>query len=144
MEELQSELVRLGIIVKDWQRRAFMDNYLRHRMQVSIFWSVITFAAAIYIGMRWSCHGAFPTYRGGILLGMAGLTVRSWSFLNQPESPFPPYVLTYPLIIFLGCPFITATAYLNSASHPDLIPYLIAGPCFILGYGPMNFLGRIK
>ena len=145
MRCLKVFLWKYGVIANEQERPYHADQYIDQRLGLSLAYTALLFVAAAHVICRWTCTDAFPVIRGGLVLGLSGLTLRNWSYLNQPESPFPPYVATYPAIVFFGCLFVIhLTLQKLSAGQLWMAPYLVAAPCFIIGYGPMDVIGKWK
>ena len=71
--------------------------------------------------------------------GIFGLTVRSLSFEDREESPFPPYAVTYPVIVLGACGALTA---LPLEGYRFFLSVPVAA--FVIGYLPMDSVDSIR
>ncbi len=99
MNHIKTFLKKYGVIASVEEREAHADLYITQRLWVTAVYLVVLLVAMGYVVCRWEHGGSFPTIRGGLAFGLLGLTIRSASYLNQGESPFPPYLLTYPIVV---------------------------------------------
>lgn len=142
VDRLEKYLRENGVISHDNRQ------YTRQRVEISMFYTgLLIFSTMAFVlafkdtACRALCSEPWIIRRAGfsIFFGLFGLTARSWSFLNQGQSPFPPFVLTYPVIVGFACIAFSA-APLRGA------PYYLLSPlvCFCLGYMPMDIYESVK
>ena len=84
-------------------------------------------------------HEAVFRLAFSIFFGLFGLCARSWSFEKQGESPFPPYIFTYPSIVLGSCAAI-ATLPIEGYRFFFTAPII----AFIVGYLPMEAVDSIQ
>ena len=142
IEKVEVFLRRWRIIGED------NNQFVRQRIGISIGYTVFLAIALVVISFAfWNrivlalsqAHGLGLRLGFASFFGLLGLTTRSWSFLNQGESPIPPYVATYPCIVFFACVAFSAVP-LSGATFYIVAPLV----CFCLGYMPMDIYETVK
>lgn len=136
--KVEDSFRRWGII--DGNKKQFV----RQRIGIAIIYSTVWIGGLLFLSVFAHRLINIPCpllRRMGYIsfFGLLGLSSRSWSFINQGESPFPPYVLTYPLVTSFACLAFCA-APLEGRSFILIAP--LVG--FFLGYMPMDIYETVK
>ena len=124
------------------------DNFESQRKRTTIGYALLSLVALLVIScsvisraqaLIVSNPEAVFHLKYACFFGLLGLTARSWSFKKQGESPFPPYIFTYPCIVLGSC---AAIAALPIEGHR----YFFSAPvlAFIVGYLPMEAIEAIR
>ena len=79
-----------------------------------------------------------------ILFGMIGLTARIWNHLKHPETPFPPYILTFPILVFASSCFVFSIFHIFKYTNNYLFYTITPIFSFIFGYVPQETLKLIN
>jgi len=73
-----------------------------------------------------------------------GFSFLALIYIRSPDSPFPKYLIYYPILLFFMCSIVFGVLHLFKSSSSFLYYYLSAPICFTLGYLADDFRSLAK
>ena len=73
-----------------------------------------------------------------------GFSFLALNYIRSPDSPFPKYLIYYPVLLLLICSAVCGVLHLFEGSSSISYYYLSAPICFILGYLADDFWNLTK